>query len=117
MRPRQSTVRFEVARGKLVRHVTFKEDSRSYIHRAALAVLKEVAWYVEEHSQDGVTTNELWEVLPNLPATQISVALEFLKERGCLETRCRRNFPVTTTLFEDAMVEYHALAEVPVDRL
>ena len=52
----------------------------------------------------------------NLPATQISVALEFLKERGCVETRCRRNYPATTTLFEDAMVEYHVLADRPVDR-
>jgi hypothetical protein len=37
--------------------------------------------------------------------------LEFLKERGCLVTRLRRSHPASTFLFEDAMTEYHALAE------
>lgn len=101
-------VRFELDRGRLVRHVELA-DGRTYTHRCSLDALKEVAWHVEEHAQDGVTTNELWDALPNFPATQLSVALEFLKERGLVETRGRRNYPASDILFEEAMVEFHAL--------
>ena len=105
---RQRNFRFEVERVMLVRTATLK-DGRSYVHRCTLETLREVAWWIEEHGADGVTTNELWDALPDLPATQISVALEFLKERGCMATRGRRNYPASSALYEDAMVEYHAL--------
>lgn len=101
-------VRFMVERGMLVRHVQ-RADGRGYIHRASLAAIQEVAWFVDEHAAEGVTTNELWEALVEVPATQASVALEFLKECGCLETRGRRNFPASSCLFEEAMIEFHAL--------
>jgi len=32
-----------------------------------------------------------------------------LKERGCVRTEFRRCFPASACLFEDAMIEYHAL--------
>jgi len=108
MRARKRDVRFTVERGMLVRYVTL-DDGREYVHRASLAAIKEVAWYAEEHAKEGVTTGELWEALPDYPATQLSVALEFLKERGCVVTEGRRNFPASNVLFEDAMVEYYAL--------
>lgn len=108
MRSRQRDFRFEVERGMLVRTATLK-DGRSYVHRCALETLREVAWWIEEHGADGVTTNELWDALPDLPATQISVALEFLKERGCMVTCGRRNYAASSVLYEDAMVEYYAL--------
>jgi hypothetical protein len=101
--PRQ--VHFEVECGKLVRFVT----RRGYVHRATLATLREIAWYIEEHAAEGVTTNGLWEALPELSATQIAVALDFLKDRGCVETRGRRNFLASDCLFEDAMIVFHAL--------
>ena len=108
MRRTQRDVRFEAERGILVRHVT-RPDGRGYVHRATLAVLKEVCWFIEGRATDGATTNELWDALPDYPATQISVALEFLKERGCAETRSRRNYPASGFVFEDAMIEFHAL--------
>ena len=101
-------IRWELERGYLVRHVE-RADGRAYTHRCELPALKEVCWYVEEHAEDGVTTNELWKALPDQPATQLSVALEFLKERGIVETRGRRNYPASNCVFEDAMTEFYAL--------
>jgi hypothetical protein len=101
-------IRWEVERSRLVRHVELK-DGRNYTHRCELATLKEVCWYVEEHATEGITTGELWDALPDLPATQLSVALEFLKERGIVATRGRRNYPASDCLFEDAMTEFYAL--------
>ena len=101
-------VRFEVRRGRLVRHVR-RADGRAYTHRCTLDGLKEVAWYVQEHAEAGVTTNELWTALADIPATQATVALEFLKDRGLLTTELRRNYAASNCLFEEAMVEYHAL--------
>jgi hypothetical protein len=91
---------FRVSAGHLVRTVKLK-DGRSYT--------QEVTWCLEEHADHGATTGTLWEALPDVPCTQISVALDFLKERGCVRTEFRRCFPASGFLFEDAMVEYHAL--------
>lgn len=108
MRGSQRLVTFGVERGRLVRHVR-RAESRGYTHRATLDALQEVALYVEARSDAGVTTNELWDAFPEIAATQLSVALEFLKERGCVETRGRRNYPASNFLLEDALIEFHAL--------
>ena len=99
---------FRVSAGHLVGTVEFK-DGRSYTQRCSLEAYKDVAWANEEHANEGVTTATLWEALPDVPCTQISVALDFLKERGCVRTEFRRSFPASGCLFEDALVEYHAL--------
>jgi len=109
MRRSQSTISFEVCRDQLVRQVLFA-DGRGYTQICKLAVFEQVAGLIEERGNQGVTTNELWEALPDLPCTQISVALAFLKERGCVEVNRRRAYPATGTLYEDALTEYHALA-------
>ena len=108
MRSVPREIRFEVQRNRLVRHMR-RADGRAYTHRCTLEALKEVAWYVEAHAEAGVTTNELWQALPGVPATQATVALEFLKDRGLLATELKRNYPASACLFEEAMVEYHAL--------
>ena len=100
---------FEVVRGYLVRTVELK-DGRRYVHRCSLDAFREVAWFVEAHADEGVTTGMLWEGLPDVPCTQASVALEFMKERGCVRPASRRNYTASTFLFEDAMAEFHALA-------
>jgi hypothetical protein len=51
----------------------------------------------------------LWDALPDVPCTQASVALAFMKERGCLAVRYRRLFPTSDAFFADAMLEWHAL--------
>lgn len=48
------------------------------------------------------------------PYTQVNVALEFLKERGVVTTRARRNYPASNFAIEDALIEYHALREKPL---
>ena len=110
MRRSQREVRFEVQRGHLVRHVKLK-DGRSYSHRCTLAALQEVAWTIEERADSGVTTNELWEALPDVPCTQASLALAFMKDRGCVVTESRRCYPASGALFEDVMIEFHVLIE------
>jgi hypothetical protein len=109
MRRSQRDIEFEVHRGCLVRHVRLK-DGRAYSHRCTLDVLEQVAHHVEGRGEAGVTTSELWEALPDLACTQIAVALEFLKDRGCVNVEARRSYPASTTLYEDAMTEFHFLA-------
>ena len=104
--PTEPPRRFEFERGRLVCTSCWPT---SYTHRCSLEALQEVAWSVEERAKDGVTTGELWDALPDFAGTQLSVALEFLKERGIVETRGRRNYAASGTVFEDAMTEFHAL--------
>lgn len=108
MQAQQRDVRFQVERGKLVRYVS-RADGRGHVQRATLAALQEVAWFAEAAGENGFTTTDMWEALPDVPATQLSVALDFLKDRGCVETLGRRNYVESTTVFEDAMVEFYAL--------
>ncbi len=109
MRRAQRDVVFEVRRGRLVRHVALT-NGRGYAQHCTLEVLDQVAWVVEERGENGVTTNELWESLPDLPCTQISVALAFLKDRGCVAVEGRRSYAASTTLYEDALAASHYLA-------
>jgi hypothetical protein len=99
---------FAVEDGWLVRTAR-RKDGSSYQHRCSLDAYKAVVHYLDDHAEAGVTTNELWDGLPDVPCTQASVALAFLKERGCVEVRRRRCHPVSGILFEDAMIEFHAL--------
>ena len=99
---------FAVEDGHLVRTVV-RKDGSTYQHRCSMDAYKEVVHYLDEHAEAGVTTNELWDGLPDVPCTQASVALAFLKERGCVEVRWRRCYPASGILFEDAMIEFHAL--------
>ena len=83
---------------------------RSYQHTCTLESFAEVAWFFEEHRRDGITTGMLWDQLDDVPSTQATVALEFLKERGCVEVERRRCWPASRFVFEDALCEWHALA-------
>jgi hypothetical protein len=87
-------------------------DGRSYSHRCTLDVLEQVAHLVESRRDTGVTTNELWEALPDLACTQVSVALEFLKDRGCVSVEGRRSYAASATLTEDVLTEFHYLAHL-----
>lgn len=92
----------------MVRYVS-RSDGCGHVQRAKLVALQEVAWFAEAVGDDGFTTGDIWDALPDLPATQISVALDFFKDRGCVETCGRRNYTASDVLFEDAMIEFHAL--------
>jgi hypothetical protein len=99
---------FSLEDGWLVRTVV-KPDGTSYQHRCSLDSYRAVAHYIDEHATDGVTTNGLWDGLPDVPCTQAAIALEFLKERGCVTIRHRRCYPASNFLVEDALIELHAL--------
>ena len=110
-RHRQRNVIFDVVDDHLVRTVAFP-DGRSYTHRCTRQVFEDVAHTIEEHAQQGITLEPLVRTM-DAPHTQVSVALEFMLERGCLVTRLRRHYPASGYLFEDAMCEFMFLAELP----
>ena len=94
---------------RLVQTVT-PRGGRPYVHRCTRGVFEAVCHALEAGRGDGATMETLAEAI-DAPYTQVNVALEFLKERGCLETRLRRSYPASKVLFEDAMIEFLALAE------
>ncbi|MBN1489780.1 MAG: hypothetical protein JXA69_07675 [Phycisphaerae bacterium] len=106
-------MQFRVSDDRLVASVTGPRG-RGYTHRCTRSTYEAVARAIEEAGPAGVTLEPLAEAL-DAPYTQVNVALGFLKQQGCLATRPRRHYPASTFLFEDAMLEYHALAAAPPD--
>ena len=100
---------FRIVDGVLYRTVQLPNE-RSYRHTCTLENFAGVARYIDEHAADGVTTTLLWDALDEVPCTQATVALEFLKDRGCVDVERRRCFPTSNCFFEDALCEWHALA-------
>ncbi|MFQ5494101.1 MAG: hypothetical protein ACE5EX_01855, partial [Phycisphaerae bacterium] len=81
-----------------------------YKHRCPRETFEQVAHAVDEAGNEAFTLELLVE-REDLPFTQVAVALAFLKERGIVETRYRRNYAATQSVHLDAMTEFHALAE------
>ena len=106
---RQRSETFNVRDGHLVREVV-PRTGKPYTHRCSLATFEHVAHAIDEAGH-GCFTLETIVADEDLPFTQVAVALAFLKERGIIDTRNRRNYAATTTgVHLDAMTEYHALA-------
>jgi hypothetical protein len=108
-RSRQRDVEFAVVSGELVRTVRL-EDGRSYVHRCTREAYEAVARGIEEHADEGVLLTDL-AMAADMPSTQGYVARDFLLERGCIQSSGGRCFPASDVLYEDAMLEFHALAE------
>jgi hypothetical protein len=117
--PRVET--FAVEDGYLVRRVV-PARGKAYEHRCPLAIYRELAWSAIDLAADGFTLESLVECLRNRPVegdepkpwsslTNAAVAIAFWKERGIIDTRRRRNYVGDGYFFEDAMIEYLALAE------
>ena len=100
---------FRIVDGVLYR-TAMLTDGRSYRHTCTFESFADLARFIEEHAAEGVTTTDLWDQLDDTPCTQATVALEFLKERGCVDVERRRCFPTSDCFFEDALCEWHALA-------
>ncbi len=100
---------FEVEGGRLVRKVVPRRG-RPYEHRCPKASPERVAHAIDE-AGDTAFTLRLLVQREDLPFTQVAVALAFLKERGIIDTRYRRNYPATDSVHLDAMTEFYALAE------
>ena len=102
-------VQYAVMDDRLVQTVTPSRGSQ-YVHRCTRRIFEDVCYAIEARPAEGVTMVTLAAAL-DAPYTQVNVALEFLKERGCVKTRLRRSYPASNMLFEDAMTEFFALAE------
>lgn len=110
---RNRNITFRHEDGCLVRTVA-GADGRTYTHRCSLDVFEKVAWLLEETPAEGngVAIGEIAKT-ENLPHTQVDVTLAFLHERGIIDRRHRRNYPASTSVHLDAMIEWHALREEP----
>ncbi|MGB2985245.1 MAG: hypothetical protein WBE26_05125 [Phycisphaerae bacterium] len=100
---------FEVIDGHLVREVVPRRGE-PYEHRCPRTSFEQVAHAIDEAGGEGFTLESLAEH-EDLPFTQVAVALAFMKERGIVETRFRRNYAATESVHLDAMTEFCALAE------
>jgi hypothetical protein len=100
---------FRIVDGFLYRTVELP-DGRSYRHTCTLESFADVVRFIEEHGAEGITTTRLWDVLDDVPCTQATVALEFLKDRGLVDIERRRCFPTSECFLEHALCEWHALA-------
>ena len=106
---RQRSETFEVRDGHLIREVV-PRTGEPYEHRCPIDAFNSSAQAIDELGNEGFTLETLF-YRENVPWTQVAVALAFLKERGIIDTRFRRNYAATTTgVHLDAMTEYHALA-------
>jgi len=100
---------FEVIDDHLVRKVVPKRGE-PYEHRCPKASLEQIAHAIDESGNEAFTL-KLVVQREDLPFTQVAVALAFLKERGIVETRYRRNYAAAQCAHLDAMTEFYALAE------
>ncbi len=100
---------FEVIDDHLVRKVVPRRGG-PYEHRCPRKAFEQVAHAIDELGDETFTLESLVQH-EDLPFTQVAVALAFLKERGIVETRYRRNHAATQSAHLDAMTEFCALAE------
>ncbi len=100
---------FAVEDGHLIRRV-MPRGGQPDEHRCPKASFEQVAHAVDELASEGFAL-ELLVQREDLPFTQVAVALAFLKERGVVEPRRRRNYAATQCAHVDAMTEFYALAE------
>ncbi len=117
-RHRNRDVTFDVVDDHLEMKVTFPDApdargrGRDYLHRCTRDIFREVAFTIEEHAAGGMTLEDLVAAM-DAPYTQVNLALAFIKERGCIEVRRRRSYPASGQLYEDAMIEFMFLAQLP----
>jgi len=100
---------FRIVDGVMYRTVVLT-DGRSYRHTCTFESFADVARFIDDNAAKGVTTTDLWDDLEETPCTQATVALEFLKDRGCVNVERRRCWPASDSFFEDALCEWHSLA-------
>jgi hypothetical protein len=104
---------FEVEGDHLIRRVVPRRG-RPYDHRCPQASFEQIAHAAEELGEQGFTLESLLEYERragrDVTVTNVAVTLAFLRERGILEVRFRRNYTATESVHLGAMTEFHALA-------
>jgi len=104
------TITFSVNLERLTRHVRLA-DGREYAHVCTLGVFERVLDYLDEHPTEGTTAPALWRALPDLPFTQIHVALDFLAEYRLVARVGKKTYPRSPALYEEAMEHFFFLQE------
>jgi len=103
---------FVIENDHLVRAVVPKRG-RPYEQTCTTQVYDDVAYAIEQMGACAFTGEEIRGRL-DAPSTQVFVALAFLKERSCIvPVRGRRHQAAANYLYEDALIEWHALREKP----
>ncbi len=112
---------FHVEDDHLIRTVVPRRGE-PYEHRCPLNAYRELTWAAIDLAADGFTVETLTHQVRSRPQdkdddrqpwasyTNAAVAIAFWKERGLLDIRRRRNRVEDGAFFEDAMIEFHALA-------
>ena len=105
---------FEVGAGRLVRNVV-PHRGQPYRHRCPRASFEQIAHAAEELGEDGFTGESLLEYERNagrwVSFTNVAVAVAFMRERGILDVRYKRNWAATGAVHLDAITEFCALAD------
>ena len=104
---------FEVEDDHLIRKVVPRRG-QPYEHRCPCEAFAQISYAAEELGEQGFTLKSLLEYERNagryVTFTDVAVTLAFLRERGILDVRHRRNYAATESAHLDAMTEFHALA-------
>lgn len=95
-------------RSRLLVRSVVPSRGKPYDAKSSREVLAKVSHYAQARSRGGFSTSEMWQDL-DVPKTQASTSLAFLKDRGLVEVSSRRNYPAGGEVFEHSMVEYYYL--------
>ena len=95
-------------RSRLLVRSVVPRRGKPYDAKTSREVLAKVSHYTQARDRGGFTTSEMWQDL-DVPKTQASTSLAFLKDCGLVEVSGRRNYPAGDEVFEHSMVEYYYL--------
>lgn len=94
---------------------------KPYEHGCSKEVYDEVARAIDQMGQSAFTMESIRDAVGGRgddeakmppPWSQVAVAVAFLKERGCIvPARGRKHVAASDFVYEDALIEYHALRE------
>ena len=105
---------FTIEDGLLVRRVVPQPGrGEPYQHTCTKKVFDDVTYAIEQMGAGSFTDEDIRAEI-DAPSTQVTVAMAFLKERGSImPAHQRKHKAATDFVYEDALIEWHALRENP----
>lgn len=107
----------DAACGALLRRVVPRRG-KPYVHMCTKQVYDDVAYAIEQMGNAAFTLEDIRDGVGGgdeskmPPWSQVAVAIAFLKERSCIvPARERKHVAASDFVYEDALIEYHALRE------
>ena len=107
----------DAAHGVLLRRVVPRRG-KPYEHTCTKQTYDDVAYAIEQMGNAAFTMEDIRAKAgggdeANMPPwSQVAVAIAFLKERSCIvPARERKHVAASDFVYEDALIEYHALRE------